>query len=67
MTTPAPLNGCHNRPPFKPATELRDHHGRLVSSWPFRMAEDCQYTHTDLGQKDARCQGCEHRVKKGPK
>ena len=38
-----PSNGCHNRAPFKASTELRDHHGRLVTSWPFRMASDCQY------------------------
>jgi hypothetical protein len=29
------------------------------------MAESCQYTHTDLGQADERCQGCKHRVDAG--
>lgn len=54
--------GCHNRPPFKQSTELRDHHGRLVSSWPAAMNPECQYTHTELGKSDPRCEGCKHRV-----
>ena len=53
---------CHNRPPFKPFITLRDHHDRGVACWPFRMAPDCQYTKTDLGQADQRCEGCKHRV-----
>ena len=60
-TTPkprTPSNGCHNRAPFKVSTELRDHHGRLVTSWPFRMASDCQYTLSELGQADKACHGC---------
>ena len=57
----APSNGCHNRAPFKASTELRDHHGRLVTSWPFRMASDCQYTLSDLGQADKACHGCRWR------
>lgn len=28
-------------------------------------AKDCRYTHTELGQADARCGGCKHRVTKG--
>lgn len=62
MSTPAVKNGCFDRPPYKQTTELRDHHGRLVASWPFRMAEACQYTHTELGAADQRCEGCKHRV-----
>jgi hypothetical protein len=27
----------------------------------FRMAAECQYTLSDLGQKDDRCTGCKHR------
>ncbi len=53
---------CHNRPPFAQATELHDHHGRLVSSWPAHMAPECQYTKTELGQVDVRCVGCGHRL-----
>lgn len=59
-----PRNGCHNRAPYKRVTELRDHHGRLVASFPFRMATDCQYTLSDLGQADQSCQGCRWRVEK---
>ena len=59
-----PRNGCHNRAPFKDAVELRDHHGRLVESFPFRMATDCQYTKSDLGQADTLCQGCRWRQEK---
>ena len=61
MTTPAPLNGCHNRAPYKPATELRDHHGTLVAAWPHSMTTDCQYTRSNLGQADTRCNGCRWR------
>jgi hypothetical protein len=25
---------------------------------PFRMAPDCQYTQSELGQADKRCDGC---------
>ena len=53
---------CNNRPPFKTETVLQDHHGRVVSQWPAVMAKDCRYTHTELGQADARCGGCKHRV-----
>ena len=35
--------------------------GVLVSS-PFRMAPDCQYTKTALGQADPKCEGCKHRL-----
>jgi hypothetical protein len=28
------------------------------------MATDCQYTHTALGQADARCHGCSWRHEK---
>lgn len=64
MTQPAKLNGCHNRPPFLKSTELRDHHGRVVSSWPAVMNSACQYTHSELGQADQRCTGCKHRATK---
>ena len=40
----------------------RAHLGRVVSQWPAVMAKDCRYTHTELGQADARCGGCKHRV-----
>lgn len=63
MTQPAKLNGCHNRPPFKPTTELREIGGyRIINVIPFRMSPDCQYTKSELGQADQRCNGCKHRA-----
>ena len=41
--------GCHNRAPYKE---------------PIRMSPVCEYTKTDLGQADARCDGCKWREKK---
>lgn len=52
---------CHNRAPFRQTVELRNERGEVVTSFPFRMAPDCRYTRTDLGQADARCAGCKHR------
>ena len=59
-------NGCHDRPPFKPFTKVADGHWDYgvqripkLTSVPFRMAKDCQYTHTALGQADQRCTGCQ--------
>lgn len=68
---------CHNRKPFKAITQVQDGSNlvRSTSGYvtrepiiveaPFRMAPDCQYTHTDLGQADARCVGCKHRAEVG--
>lgn len=57
--SPARPNGCHNREPFKPVVAMPDGH-----SFPFRMATDCQYTKSDLGQADTLCQGCRWRHEK---
>lgn len=56
---------CHNRLPLLERTTLRDHHGRVTATWPSVMAKDCRYTHSDLGQQDAKCQGCKWRVEAG--
>ncbi len=58
---PANPNGCYNRAPFKTTVHVAD--GRMPDghSFPFRMAMDCQYTLSDLGQKDPRCVGCRWR------
>jgi hypothetical protein len=60
--------GCHNRKPFKtmmPAQNgwYMDGVTRTPKMTPvkFRMAAECQYTLSDLGQKDDRCTGCKHR------
>ena len=56
---PRPTNpyACHNRAPFKPVVAMPDGH-----SFPFRMAMDCQYTLSALGQQDPRCAGCRWRA-----
>jgi hypothetical protein len=28
---------------------------------PFRMAQGCEYTKSELGQADTRCTGCTHK------
>jgi hypothetical protein len=62
-------HGCHNREPYLqslPATDsirikgLSVTHGRVQI--PFRMAKDCQYTKSDLGQLDKDCYGCKWRL-----
>ncbi len=54
---PARPNGCYNRAPFLPIVAMPDGH-----SFPFRMAMDCQYTLSALGQADPRCVGCRWRA-----
>ena len=63
--------GCHNREPLKatsvvpagwttmtyPHTEVR-----VVERIHDPMTKDCQYTHSELGQADAKCDGCKHRA-----
>jgi hypothetical protein len=71
------VNGCHGRAPFKPEMHVQNgwHHrvvqvgdqlalertARMVDV-PFRMAQDCRYTLTDLGQADKGCTGCRWKV-----
>lgn len=58
-------HGCHDRPAYKTATVVQDGYwldgetrtAKLVSV-PFRTAKDCQYTLSELGQKDKGCEGC---------
>lgn len=62
------LNGCHNRAPFRTTLVVQDgwfmdgvtRVPRMVAA-PFRMAPDCRYTHTELGQADTGCTDCRHR------
>lgn len=63
--------GCHNRPQYKQKLFVQDgwwldgqQRTAKVKQVPFRMASECQYTHTALGQQDTRCNDCKH--KKGP-
>ena len=51
--------GCHDREPYRdavifPGGEVRE----------FRMAKDCQYTLTELGQRDEKCEGCKWKKQK---
>ena len=57
MTAPANPYACHNRAPYKPEVSLPGGH-----SFPFRMAMDCRYTLSSLGQADPRCAGCKWRA-----
>lgn len=59
--------GCHNREPLRDTAVVWD--GRHPVNWtpyvkgvPVPMSKDCRYTHSDLGQKDAKCDGCKHRA-----
>lgn len=52
------IYGCWNRKPFK------DFHivGRVVIRHV--MTRDCQYTKSELGQRDDKCVGCKHKENK---
>jgi len=52
-----PVYGCHNRPPFLPVVQSKQY----GSTFPFTMNPNCQYTYTDLGRVDPRCEGCKHK------
>lgn len=60
--------GCKDRPAFRTVFPAQDGYfldgvtraPRLVPV-RFRMNPACQYTHTELGQADAKCTGCCHR------
>lgn len=67
------LNGCHNRRPFQPWVKVQAGWQKMpisvsdstripvLDAVPFRMAYDCQYTLTELGQRDKGCEGCKWR------
>lgn len=63
------VNGCYNREPYKETVIVQDgwwlkgqneKTGRLIKI-PFHMTTDCQYTLSELGQKDVKCVGCKWR------
>jgi len=64
--------GCHDRKPYAPsflaqAGWVLDEKDKMIRHAtmipiPFRMARDCQYTKTTLGQSDPKCEGCKHRL-----
>lgn len=49
------LNGCYNRPPFVIHYKLSN--GELQENFSHNK-NDCQYTLSNLGQKDEKCHGC---------
>lgn len=62
-------NGCFNRPEFRrvyPAQDgwfndgTRENATRTpkLVAVPFRLAPDCQYTHSEAGRTDPGCVGC---------
>jgi len=60
---------CHNRNPFKKQLVVQDGyfmdgHQRIpkMVTAPFVMSEACQYTKTELGRVDAKCDGCKWRA-----
>ena len=57
---------CKDRPPYRQHMKVADGHWddgvqRIpkLTSVPFRMAKDCQYSLSQLGQADQRCTGCQ--------
>lgn len=64
---------CHNRPPFQTWVDVQQGWQNqplgvegetripLMGVIDFRMAHDCQYTLTALGQADQGCEGCRWR------
>lgn len=69
MSTPATLNGCHNRKPYKTSTPMQDgwymdgvtRTAKMIPV-PFRMNPQCQYTRSELGKVDPRCNGCKWKA-----
>ena len=62
--------GCHNRPDYKPTLMVQDgyyteDHLRIskMVEIPFTMTTECQFTKTDLGKTDPKCNNCERKEK----
>lgn len=64
--------GCFDRAPYLASTPVQDgwymdgytRTPRMVSM-PFRMSPDCNYTLTELGEKDEKCHGCKWKAGTG--
>lgn len=60
---------CHDHAPYLTRIPMQDGYfldgvtrtARMVSV-PQVMARDCQFTHTELGKADSRCDGCRWRA-----
>ena len=63
---------CHNRGAFAPSMAVQDgwymdgytRTPRMVPM-PFRMSKDCEYSTSELGQKDKGCDGCKWKAGAG--
>lgn len=59
------LNGCYDRPPFRDTLSVQDGWTKSGTKYtveiPFRMDQECQYRHTQLGKADPGCVGCKWR------
>jgi hypothetical protein len=57
--------GCFDRAPFRPTVRVQQgwtaDGRRKMEFIPFAMTTDCQYRHTELGQRDSGCDGCKWR------
>ena len=60
--------GCHNRPDYKPTLMVQDGHytdGRSripkMVEITFTMTTECQFTKTELGKTDPKCNNCERK------
>lgn len=65
--------GCHNREPLRDEAVVRSGWIKFRETLtpvrvriPDEMSKDCQYTKSDLGQADAKCDGCKHRAGRTP-
>lgn len=57
--------GCHNRAPFAPEYLGARRRFGIVTPVPVWIkntgTKTCQYTASDLGKADPRCDGCKHK------
>ena len=73
MNKPIQLNGCHNRPPFIKSYIAQNgvfkdkiEHGNQwlkLSGKNVKVvtSKDCQYTKSNEGKIDPKCDGCNHK------
>ena len=59
--------GCHNREPLAESLLVQDgwiwkYREPKLKTIKVEMTKDCQYTLSDLGQRDAKCDGCKWRA-----
>jgi hypothetical protein len=65
------LNGCHDRQPFANSYQVGVRPvliDGVIQEKPVKVtntgSRHCNYTHTELGQKDPGCTDCKHKVSK---